>query len=186
MTKNIAFFDFDGTITKKDSLIDFLKYYHGNFYFFVGLFILSPILILYKMKLLKNDIAKELMLSYFFKNIYIDIFKKKAYNYSINNINKIIRDEAIQKIKWHKKRNDTIVVVSASIECWIKPWCEINGISFTGKFLTNNCYGIEKENRIKDKYNLSDYDCIYAYGDSKGDYEMLQLADKDKKFYRCF
>lgn len=46
----------------------------------------------------------------------------------------------------------------------------------TGKFNGNNCYGTEKVLRIKEKYNLKEFEKIYAYGDSKGDREMLALA----------
>ena len=61
---------------------------------------------------------------------------------------------------------------------------EIKDDLMTGKFLTKNCYGIEKVNRVKEAYNLDDYDCIYVYGDSRGDKELLELADKS--FYKPF
>jgi len=54
----------------------------------------------------------------------------------------------------------------------------------TGKLLSKNCYGIEKANRIQEVYNLSDYKHIYAYGDSRGDRELLELADES--FYKPF
>ncbi len=58
-----------------------------------------------------------------------------------------------------------------------------NGI-VTGKFSTKNCYGIEKANRVQEVYNFDDYDHIYAYGDSRGDKELLELADES--FYKPF
>ena len=94
----------------------------------------------------------------------------------------------MEKIVWHKEQGHKVVIVSASIECWLKPWCDKNGLGLiatkleikdgrvTGKFLTKNCYGIEKANRVKEGYNLDDYDYIYAYGDSRGDKELLALA----------
>ena len=48
--KDIAFFDFDGTITIKDSFIDFLKYSKGNIDFFKGIIILSPLIIAFYLK----------------------------------------------------------------------------------------------------------------------------------------
>ena len=50
----------------------------------------------------------------------------------------------------------------------------------TGKLLTKNCYGIEKAHRVKEKYDLEDYDYIYIYGDR----ELLELADE--RFYNPF
>jgi HAD superfamily hydrolase (TIGR01490 family) len=193
---NIAFFDFDGTITRDDSLLKFIRFIVGDFRFFIGLVMLSPILIAYKIKLIQNYKAKEKILSYFFKGMQEKKFKQIAKIYSLKHIDKIVRDDAIHKIKWHQSNGDEVVVVSASIECWLKPWCNKNNLKLiatklkveneiiTGKLLSKNCYGIEKVNKIKQIYNLNNFDIIYAYGDSKGDKEMLELADK--KFYKYF
>jgi len=192
----LALFDFDGTITTKDSFIEFIRHTHGSSKIILGVAILSPILITYKLKLLPNYIAKEKVLSYFFKGMTEAQFKKVAQNYSLKNIDLILQPKAMQRIAWHKKQNHKIVVVSASIECWLKPWCDKNGLDLiatkleikngivTGKLLTKNCYGIEKVNRVKNSYNLKNYKYIYAYGDSRGDEELLELADE--KHYQIF
>ena len=196
MKKELALFDFDGTITTKDTLIDFIQFAKGKRSFFLGITILSPMLIAYKLKLIKNYKAKEYMLSYFFKDISKEEFNKIAKEYSLNHIQNILREDAIKRIKWHKDRAHKIVIVSASIECWIKPWCDKNSIAvlstkldfknnkFTGKFATKNCYGKEKVNRVKSIYKLEEFEYIYAYGDSKGDKEMLFIANKS--FYKPF
>jgi len=89
-----------------------------------------------------------------------------------------------------------IVIVSASAENWIQQWCrqhqlqliatrlEIKNDRMTGRILGRNCYGQEKESRITSSYNLSQYDEIYCYGDTKGDKPMLSLATFS--FYRPF
>ena len=193
---NIALFDFDGTITTDDSLIKFIRFAIGDTKTILGMILLSPMLILYKLKLITNYKAKEIMLSYFFKGINEKEFKKVAKEYSLNHIDKIVRPKAMKKIKWHKSQGHKVVIVSASIECWLKPWCDKNSLELiatqleikdnlmTGKLLTKNCYGIEKVNRVKKIYNLDDYDYIYAYGDSRGDRELLALANEG--FYKPF
>lgn len=54
----------------------------------------------------------------------------------------------------------------------------------SGEFATPNCYGEQKAVRIKAHYDLSSYEEIYAYGDSKGDTAMLALATH--AFYKPF
>ncbi len=78
------------------------------------------------------------------------------------------------------------------MENWLEAWREKHGIEListkwemkdgivTGKFSTKNCYGIEKANRVNEAYDLSDYD----HGDSRGDKELLALADES--FYKPF
>ena len=192
----LAFFDFDGTITTDDSLIKFIRFVVGDVKTAWGMILLSPMLITYKLKFIPNYKAKQWMLSYFFKGMDEQQFLKVAKEYSLKHIDTILRPKAMEKIAWHKEQGHKVVVVSASIECWLKPWCDINGLDMiatkleikdgmlTGKFLTKNCYGIEKANRVKEAYNLSNYDYIYAYGDSRGDRELYALADES--FYKPF
>ena len=97
-----------------------------------------------------------------------------ANEYSLGHIDSILRPQAMKQIAWHKEQGHKIVVVSASIACWLKPWCDKNNLDLiatkleikdgivSGKFLSKNCYGIEKANRVQKQYNLSDYDNIYA------------------------
>ena len=104
-------------------------------------------------------------------------------------LNKIRKKDALDKITWHQRQGHKIVVVSASMECWLQKWCTVNKVELiatrleikenklTGRFATKNCYGPEKVQRIKAYLNLDDFNFIYAYGDSRGDKEMLELAD---------
>ena len=192
----LALFDFDGTITTDDSLIKFIRFAVGDIKFITGMVLLSPMLIAYKLKLIPNYKAKQYMLAYFFKNMPESKFIQLSKEYSLTHIDTILRKKAMEKIQWHTQQKHKIIIVSASIECWLKPWCnkhnldligtklEIKDGVITGKFLSKNCYGIEKVHRLQKQYNLDDYDYIYAYGDSHGDKELLKLADKS--FYKPF
>ncbi|CAA6802164.1 MAG: Phosphoserine phosphatase (EC [uncultured Campylobacterales bacterium] len=194
--KEIAFFDFDGTITKKDSFIQFIIFSVGVWRFLLGFFILLPILILYKIKLISNYKAKEYVLTYFFKNMRIEDFDKICKNFSEQKIDKMIRVKALKKLNYYKNLDYEVVIVSASIENYLIHWCEKNKLKLiatsievknnliTGKLLSKNCYGKEKVVRIKKLYNLEDFHNIYAYGDSRGDREMLRLTNLS--FYKPF
>ena len=126
----------------------------------------------------------------------MEYFLEMANLYSLNRIDKITRRSAMQKISWHKKQGDTVVIVSASPKCWLEPWCAKNSLALlatkleikngviTGKISGRNCYGDEKVRRISEAYDLEKFDYIYAYGDSIGDREMLGLANH--KFYKFF
>lgn len=186
--QNIAFFDFDGTITNKDSLVEFIKFAVGKKRYYTGLIQKSPMLILYKLKIIPNDQAKMRLLDHYFKDLDEKIFKNKASKYSLEHIDSIVKPKALEKIRYHKQNGDKVVIVSASLECWLKPWCDRENLELIstkllfkdGKFSSNfdgkNCYGKEKELRIKKRFDLNNYNQIYAYGDSSGDKQMLLLA----------
>jgi len=185
----IAFFDFDGTITSKDSLACFLKSALGSGQFYAGVIFMAPVLLAYKLKLLSNHDAKEKFIGHFFKGWKADNFQKIADKYSEEGIDIIVRPDASEKLTWHKQQGHKVVIVSASIECWLQNWCEKNDFELigtrleiengevTGKFSSRNCYGQEKVNRINNRYSLTDYSEIYAYGDSRGDREMLDISN---------
>ncbi len=189
----IAAFDFDGTLTQKDTFLEFVKFVHGNFNFYLGLFLNAPILILMKLKLLDNGIAKQMVYSYFFKGFEIEKFNIYTQNFKIE-IEKMIKADVLMKLKKHQNEDCKIIIISASIENWIEPWAKSIGIEYlagtkievvdgilTGKFITKNCYGREKVNRLLEYFpNRMEY-TLYAYGDSAGDNELLKLADHAEK-----
>jgi len=81
-----------------------------------------------------------------------------------------------------------VLIVSASIDYWVQPFfpevkvvgtqVEVEDGCLTGRFLTKNCYGQEKVNRILALYpHRNEYELI-AFGDSAGDKELLAFADE--------
>lgn len=194
--KTIAFFDFDGTITRQDSFFLFLKFVLKN-KFYIKLIINLPILIFYKLNLISNAKAKELVLKLCIKNMEEKELDSKMEDFALV-LESICMQSAIEKIKWHKNNNHEVVIVSASLELYLKKLAKKLGMELiatklkiengkiTGKLGSPNCYGEEKVKRIKEKYDLSLYSNIYVYGDSKGDKEMLEIASPSKAFYRVF
>jgi phosphatidylglycerophosphatase C len=97
---------------------------------------------------------------------------------------------ALERIAWHQAQGDRVVVVSASLDAYLVPWCSSLGVELicteleirdgllTGRYVEGDCYGPEKPRRIRLRYALADYDTVYAYGDGDDDLPMLRLADK--------
>jgi len=198
MSKNnhvLACFDFDGTITRKDTLFDFFLYTFGACRLYSELYKFLPILLGYAVGLVPNDIAKEHLISGFLQGMPYEQFIQHTEKYALFRIDEILHPLAMPTIQKHQEAGHEIVVVSASIEEWIRPWCESKNIRhvfasrleqkdfvLTGKFSTKNCNGQEKVRRIQEHFDLKDFEQIYAYGDSAGDNEMIAIADI--KFYR--
>ncbi len=192
----LALFDFDGTITRRDTFVDFIIFAIGPWLFLKGIFKLAPWILLYGLKLYRNDQLKPKFLTYFFSGMELSEFQNRARDYSIKRLPKIIKQSALDRLGWHKKENHRVCVVSASIDLWLSDWCsrydvelistqlEVRDGKITGRLASKNCYGMEKVNRIKEVIDLSAYSKIYAYGDSRGDREMLKLAHEP--FYRTF
>jgi HAD superfamily hydrolase (TIGR01490 family) len=192
----LALFDFDGTLTERDSLLDFIRSAVGMPKLLLGTFFLLPVLCAYTAKLMDNESAKEKVLSHFFYDWEGQQLEALGTRYAVERISQILRPGAKECLQWHCEQGHVVCVVSASPDIWLRTWTDKQGFflistrlqmnngRFSGKFAGRNCHGVEKVRRIKGCFNLKNYNRIYAYGDSKGDRPMLALADE--AFYKPF
>ena len=192
----IAFFDFDGTITTKDTLLEFIMFSKGRLYFYLGFLLNSPWLLGMKLGIISNQKAKERILTFFFRGMSESVFQDHCNLFVSDVLPKILRPKALDEMFRLKKAGVKIVIVSASPEGWIKGWSNrlqadliatklaIRQQALTGKILGRNCHGLEKIRRIQEAYNLHDYQEVLCYGDSKADLPMLKMGNIS--FYKPF
>lgn len=194
--RTLVLFDFDGTITRKDTLLEFTRFYTGSQKYLFGLAMLAPVMALHAARLISNWKAKQYFLARFFKGEEISRFDSTCQDFSTAVLPSLIRPAALDAIRKYRNQGAAVAVVSASAENWVKPWCDHYGLEclatklevqdgyITGKLAGRNCYGDEKVCRVREHFNLADYGEIVAYGDSRGDREMLNLAHVP--FYKPF
>ena len=192
--RQIVAYDFDGTLTTKDTLIEFIRYACGTGAFVKGFLSYAHLLVLMKLGLYPNWKAKQKVFSYFFEGMKIEEFDGLCQRFAKDNQH-LLRPKGIEAIQQALDKGAEVLIVSASIGNWVKAFfntlcvvgtqIEIKDGLLTGRFLTKNCYGQEKVNRILALYpNRSEYH-LTAYGDSRGDKELLAFADEsDYKPFR--
>ncbi|MBE9036161.1 HAD family hydrolase [aff. Roholtiella sp. LEGE 12411] len=158
---------------------------------------MSPILVAYTLKLIPNWWAKEALLTYFLSGKEETKFYQLAKQFALEKIPTLLCPEALQRLQWHQAQGHRLILVSASLEAYLLPWAEKMGFEqvagtqlevednrLTGRILGKNCYGQEKVERLRTVLGeLSQYN-IYAYGDSRGDQELLAVSDHP--YYRNF
>lgn len=198
MRKTLALFDFDGTITREDTLFAVIRFICGKRKLYSGMIALSPFLCLYLVKVISNGRMKERVLRRFFGGMPKDLFQERCEAFCRDSLPGLLRRDALAEIKKHQREGAEIMVVTASAEDWVAPWCRREGIAclgtrlqvrggnITGKIAGENCNGPEKVRRIRAAVDLSAYDQVIAYGDTGNDRPMLRLADEPhyKVFHR--
>jgi len=185
----VSAFDFDGTLTTKDTFLEFIKHSHGKMRFLFGFLFLSPVMALFKAGLISNQRTKQIAFSFFYKGWEIEKFNSFCESFSAK-IDAILRQSTIILLKEHLAEGNHVVIISASIENWIRPWAEKQGIrkiagtkieviarKITGRFASKNCYGMEKVNRLLEIYPEREKYLLFACGDSCGDRELLNSAN---------
>ena len=191
---NLALFDFDGTITRNDTWTEFLRFSATPQRIVVASVLLSPLIVGYKLRWISARKARPIVARFAFHGKRAAAVRDLGQKYASEVLPGVIRRRALARIEWHKRQGDAVVVVSASLDVYLTYWCRSIGVDaicteleedsgrFTGRYVGGECCGAEKVRRIRERYDLSRYSIIYAYGDTDEDREMLELAHE--KYYR--
>lgn len=187
--EQIAVFDFDGTLTTKDSFIEFIRFSKGDACFVTGLLLQSPFLMAFKLGLYPNWKAKQRLFSYFFKGMSYEAFCRYGIAFA-SRVESMLRKDVVERMQRFLSDGHRVFVITASIEEWVRPWCELHGVTsvlstraevvdgvMTGRFSTPNCYGEEKLRRFLEVAPDRSSYVLTAYGDSRGDEALFRFAD---------
>jgi len=194
----VAAFDFDGTLTRRETLLPFLLYTLGAVKVTRHAILLSPTLAGYALGLTDNGAAKERVFVRCFGGMGEKELRQHGERFASYVLPGLLRDESMQRFVWHKQQGHRCVVISASLELYVQPWAKGAGFDdvlatlletsedghITGGISGTNCFGIEKVNRLKALLGERKGYTLYAYGDSRGDRELLSFADY--AYYRKF
>ena len=193
----VAAFDFDGTLTHRDSLLPFLYFVTGTTGTFINLLLETPHLIRYLLNGQDRQSLKEAIMSRFLKNFTRQEIQAYGEQFAKQVLPKMILPEGLKKIAWHKNQGHQCLLISANLDIYLVPWGQMNGFhhiitsrvefsnaKVTGHLIGLNCRGQEKVRRLEEIMGPKENYLLYAYGDSSGDRELLDLADYP--YYKTF
>ena len=159
-------FDFDGTLTTRDTLLLFIRHARGWWALFGGLLLFSPLLVLMKLHLADNGRTKERLFRHYFRGMLERDFDALCQSFARSHTH-VLRTAGLRTVQQALDRGDRVVILSASIDRWVEACLrqflvsssrfqvlgtEIDVVDgrLTGRFATPNCYGPEKVRRLKE------------------------------------
>lgn len=167
-------YDFDDTIYNGDTNRDIILYSFKKHPFKVikALKKTKKLERDYKRGLITFERVKEALLSFLFEIDDLDSYIEKFVNANI------------KKIKpWYlSRKSEYDIVISASYELWIVPFCRKLGIKYVlatktdkdGHIIGKNCKGEEKVKRLAN--TIPNAQIVTSYSDSESDLPILNLA----------
>lgn len=186
---DIAFFDFDGTITDREMFVAFLEHAVPPRRLTLGKVALAPLIIGYKMGIVPANTIRAAAVRVSLAGTPVTSAEQHAESFGASVLPDVIRPVAAERIQWHQARGDTVVVVTGALEVALRPWCAATGVElvgsvleqqqgrFTGRYSRPQCLRQHKVSRVKERYDLGSYGTVHAYGDSSGDFALLEIAD---------
>lgn len=190
----VAAFDFDGTLTRRDTLMPFLARGLGWSRFLWVLLRCSPWLLAYTLRLSPNDVAKQKLFVAAFKGRTVAEMQEWTNRWLAQDLPGQLLPWTMERLAWHQKQGHCCVMVSASPDIYLAAVAEKLGFDglictemgveagrLTGLMQTPNCYGEQKVVRLKSwlvqRFGSDAADLtIHAYGDTPGDWPMLRMA----------
>lgn len=186
----IVAFDFDGTLTTRDSFTALLQWKAGPLRYASGVAKLAPELISYGFNrdrgLLKAAAAKQ-----FFGAARREDIESAALRFAEFQARNLLRPDAVRTWKLWRDRGARLVIVTASPEETVTPFARGLGADlligtrlqfdaqgrYTGRLDGANCRAEEKVRRLEAVFGPG-LRLTAAYGDTPGDHAMLAIADE--------
>ena len=189
----VAAFDFDGTLTRRDTLLPFLCRGLGWARFMGVMAQCSPWLLGFALRLVPNHVAKRRLLQLAFAGRSVQEVDGWATLW-LATLSLQLRPDALAQLIAHQRAGHRCVMVSASPDVYLQRASQYLGFDalictemavaqgvLTGHLRTPNCHGEQKVVRLKQWLDaqglLRDRITLHAYGDTSGDKPMLRLAD---------
>ena len=181
----VAAFDFDGTITHRDTLVPFLRQVAGlprfTAAFLAGLPALATA---HRREAYKAAVLRRTLAGHRAEDLHA-----LAVDYGAR-LPEQFRPEMVERIRWHQDEGHQVVIVSASLRAYLDPVVEHLGLDgvcavelevdgdghLTGAMVGPNCRGAQKVVRLTEWLGGEAPERLWAYGNSSGDRELLAAA----------
>jgi phosphatidylglycerophosphatase C len=191
----IAAFDFDGTLTRRDTLLPFLIRSLGWSKFLSVMLLSSPWLIAYALKLMSNHRAKARLLKVSLAGLSEVQAQQQAQSFVAHYLPTQWHTWGLAQLVEHQRLGHRCVIVSASPGVYLHAVAASLGVDavlctemvlidghYTGDMATPNCHGEQKVTRLQtwlgDTFPDGIQPEIHAYGDTPGDFPLLRLAKR--------
>jgi phosphatidylglycerophosphatase C len=187
----LAVFDLDGTITRHDTLIQYVMgYLKSRPWRLFGFLLALPAVLLYLVGLSDRGALKGAVMHWTLGGSSRSDLDAWTARFVPRLLERGVFARAIERIAEHKRDGDTLVLMSASPDLYVPAiarhlgfsdvtctgvrW---NGDRFDGRLTTENCRGQEKVRRFEQLRKRYTGLSTAAYGNTDSDLDHLGLAD---------
>ncbi|WP_296282874.1 HAD family hydrolase [Pseudoxanthomonas sp.] len=184
---DLALFDFDGTLTTRETFPDFMRYAVARPRLLVGGVLLAPVVFGYRRGWVAGNPTRASIVQVGLRGVDASRLRAQGDAFAREVLPDVLRPEAMARLAWHRERGDRIIVVSGGLDVYLAPWCATQGVELLCSVLAERdgritgyagaqCVGEEKVRRVRALCDPQAYAAIHAYGDTHEDNAMLAMA----------
>lgn len=186
--RDLALFDFDGTLTTREMLPDFFRRVVPRPRRWFGTVLLAPLIVGYRLGWMPGTVVRAAIVRVGLSGLPLADYRRHGEAFAADVLSGVLRPEAMARLRWHQARGDTVVVVSGAFDVYLAPWARQHGVAvicsalahngrhLTGRYLGPQCVRAEKPARVQARYDLSAFHRVHAYGDTVEDLDLLAIA----------
>ena len=186
----LAAFDFDGTLTYHDTFVPFLRFAFGNRLFAMRLMRMIPSTVCYLLGQISRNDLKEKLITVYLTGAKEAWVKERAEAFCDVSWQRLMRPLGLTSVANQLEQGATVTICSASPELVLTPFAKKLGIGLIGTRLASvdgvltgeidgtNCRCEQKVIRLEAKYGPLDRYTLRAWGDTRGDEQMLGAAEE--------
>src|SRR5581483_3766416 len=129
--RTVAAFDFDGTLTRHDTLVPFLMRVRGRLPVLRAMLATAPGMARAALDGDARHAAKEALLIATLGGWWLDELRPYAADYARHLVASELRPDRLARLRWHREQGHEVVLVSASPELYVAPTAELLGCAAT-------------------------------------------------------
>lgn len=190
MIVSVAAFDVDNTLTVRDCVVPFMRSVAGAGRLFRVM--LSDLgTTIHSVRRRDRDALKAKFVQGIFSGRDAREVEALGIQFAVKVANRWLRDDVATRMRWHQGQGHVVILVSASLGAYLHPLGDLLEVDavlctemeeesgvLTGNLIGKNCRGEEKVSRVqmwRKEAGIDVQSLVYAYGDSSGDKELLEL-----------
>lgn len=184
-------FDFDKTITKSDTILPICRFIAEHYNSISSFRIIQINFFLFRLKIISSKKFKEKIVLHLLKGKSRDEIEIIISNFLTKHFDELFNKEITDLIGREKNRGDKVIIVTSNLELFVNPVKNILSVDevYGTKVKTKNnfinagvegenCSGIRKAEIVNEYKSKFQFEKVIAYGDSIGDYKMLEVSDE--------
>ena len=186
----LSAFDFDGTLTYHDTFVPFLRFAFGNRLFAMRLLRMIPATTCYLLGRISRNALKEKLIAVYLTGAREAWVKERAEAFCDVSWQRLMRPLGLTSVANQIEQGAKVTICSASPELVLTPFAKKLGIGLIGTRLASvdgvltgdidgiNCRCEQKVIRLEAQYGPLDQYELRAWGDTRGDEQMLGAAQE--------